>query len=191
MTTALRQIKPGAGRLSGQGGDTAIDDQLGAGDEAGPVGQQETAGLGHIRDPSDPPQRNGRGGGVATVGGLLPARLHRAFGRPGQKAVGAYAIGGMLDGNGFGQRDHPGLAGLIIKLKGCDLNYQIAGLAIDVMGELGALYGDSDYLRAAGTWQSRFMYDLGLIIGGGTAQIQKNVIAERGLGMPREPKAQS
>jgi hypothetical protein len=32
------------------------------------------------------------------------------------------------------------------------------------------------------------MYDLGLIIGGGTAQIQKNIIAERGLNMPREPK---
>ena len=27
------------------------------------------------------------------------------------------------------------------------------------------------------------------IIGGGTAQIQKNIISERGLGMPREPKA--
>ena len=27
-----------------------------------------------------------------------------------------------------------------------------------------------------------------LIIGGGTAQIQKNIIAERGLMMPREPK---
>ena len=28
-----------------------------------------------------------------------------------------------------------------------------------------------------------------LITGGGTAQIQKNIISERGLGMPREPKA--
>ena len=47
---------------------------------------------------------------------------------------------------------------------------------------------DSAYLEDFGQWQSRYMYDLGLIIGGGTAQIQKNIIAERGLGLPREPR---
>ena len=31
---------------------------------------------------------------------------------------------------------------------------------------------------------------LGLIIGGGTNQIQKNIISERALGMPKEPKVQ-
>ncbi|NNC72913.1 MAG: acyl-CoA dehydrogenase [Sphingomonadaceae bacterium] len=83
-----------------------------------------------------------------------------------------------------------GMAGLIIKLQGCELNHQLAGLAIDAMGELGLLYGDSPRIRDRGSWQWRYMYDLGLIIGGGTAQIQKNIIAERGLGMPREPKPQ-
>ena len=35
-----------------------------------------------------------------------------------------------------------------------------------------------------------YMYFLGLIISGGTNQIQKNIISERALGMPKEPKIQ-
>ena len=85
--------------------------------------------------------------------------------------------------------DPPGLAGLVVKLRGCELNHQLAALAIDALGELGVLYDGSPHLRAHGIWQHRYMFDLGLIIGGGTAQIQKNIIAERGLGLPREPKA--
>jgi len=82
-----------------------------------------------------------------------------------------------------------GMAGLIVKLQGCELNHELARLALDAMGEFGLLYGqDTPYLRDFAIWQQRYMYDLGLIIGGGTAQIQKNIIAERGLGMPREPR---
>jgi alkylation response protein AidB-like acyl-CoA dehydrogenase len=84
--------------------------------------------------------------------------------------------------------EEAGLARLIVKLEGCELNHQLAAFAIDVLGELGVLYGDSPHLRAKGAWQRMYMFDLGLIIGGGTAQIQKNIIAERGLGLPREPK---
>jgi alkylation response protein AidB-like acyl-CoA dehydrogenase len=80
------------------------------------------------------------------------------------------------------------LAGLIVKLQGCELRHQLEGLAIDALGELGILYKDSPYLRDEGSWQFMYMLYLGLIIGGGTAQIQKNIIAERGLGMPREPR---
>jgi alkylation response protein AidB-like acyl-CoA dehydrogenase len=81
-----------------------------------------------------------------------------------------------------------GTAGLVVKLQGCELNHQLAALAIDALGELGILYHDGPHLRAKGRWQWNYMFDLGLIIGGGTAQIQKNIISERGLGMPREPK---
>ncbi|HEY9216707.1 MAG TPA: acyl-CoA dehydrogenase family protein [Phenylobacterium sp.] len=84
-----------------------------------------------------------------------------------------------------------GLAGLIVKLQGCELNHQIAALAIDALGELGVLYGDGPHLRAQGSWQRNYMFDLGLIIGGGTAQVQKNIIAERGLGLPREPSTRA
>jgi alkylation response protein AidB-like acyl-CoA dehydrogenase len=85
--------------------------------------------------------------------------------------------------------ENPGVAGLIVKLMGCELNHQLASFAIDALGELGVLYGTSAHLRANGSWQRNYMFDLGLIIGGGTAQIQKNIISERGLGLPREPQS--
>ncbi|TVS15599.1 MAG: acyl-CoA dehydrogenase [Gammaproteobacteria bacterium] len=84
-----------------------------------------------------------------------------------------------------------GVARLIVKLNGTILNHEIAAFAIDVLGELGALYEDSPHLKDRGFWQTTHMFSLGLIIGGGTSQIQKNIISERGLGMPREPKPAS
>ncbi len=82
----------------------------------------------------------------------------------------------------------PGVAGLIAKLQNCQLNFDLAALALDVMGELGILYDHTRYERDRGYWQAHSMFSLGLIIGGGTAQIQKNIISERGLGLPREPR---
>ena len=79
---------------------------------------------------------------------------------------------------------------MIQKLVGTELRHELEGFAIDVMGELGTLYENSPHIRDGGSWQVAYMYFLGLIIGGGTSQIQKNIISERGLGMPREPKVQ-
>jgi len=80
------------------------------------------------------------------------------------------------------------LARMVVKLEGTELRHDLEGLAIDIMGEMGLAYGDNPYLRDHGSWQSQYMFFLGLIIGGGTSQIQKNIISERGLDMPREPK---
>ena len=80
------------------------------------------------------------------------------------------------------------MAKLIVKLNGCQLNHDLAGFAIDLLGDLGTIYGKSNHDHGSGKWQWKYMFDLGLIIGGGTAQIQKNIISEIGLGMPREPK---
>jgi alkylation response protein AidB-like acyl-CoA dehydrogenase len=90
----------------------------------------------------------------------------------------------MLTARARGQ--WPGVAALITKLAGCEVSHQLNALAIDALGELGVLYDGSPRERAGGRWQSQHMFTLGLIIGGGTAQIQKNIISERGLGMPRK-----
>ncbi len=83
------------------------------------------------------------------------------------------------------------LAGMVVKLIGTELRHEIEGLASDVMGEIGLSYGANPYLRGSGSWQYQYMFYLGLIIGGGTSQIQKNIISERGLDMPKEPKIQA
>ncbi len=89
------------------------------------------------------------------------------------------------------RNEDAGVARLIVKLNATILNNEICETAIDLLGETGALFGDSDYVRRKGMWQYAYMYSLGLIIGGGTSQIQKNIIAERGLGMPREPRVKA
>jgi len=83
------------------------------------------------------------------------------------------------------------LARMVVKLQGTELRHELEALAIDAMGEIGLAYDDNPYLRDHGSWQQQYMYFLGLIIGGGTSQIQKNIISERGLGMPREPRVAS
>ncbi|OYD60238.1 UNVERIFIED_ORG: alkylation response protein AidB-like acyl-CoA dehydrogenase [Burkholderia sp. CF145] len=86
------------------------------------------------------------------------------------------------------RKEDPGLPGLVTKLYGCETRYQIDVLALDALGEIGMLTDGDSRARSAGEWQHREGFDLGLIIGGGTAQIQKNIISERGLDLPREPK---
>ncbi len=81
------------------------------------------------------------------------------------------------------------LARMIVKVQGTELRHELEQLGVDAMGELGLAYGKNPYLRDHGNWQSHYMFYLGLMIGGGTSQIQKNIIAERGLGLPRGVRA--
>jgi acyl-CoA dehydrogenase len=45
----------------------------------------------------------------------------------------------------------------------------------------------ADALLRPGSWQNQFLYAPAFHIGGGTDEIQKNIAAERVLGLPREP----
>ena len=88
--------------------------------------------------------------------------------------------------------EDPGLAQTIVKYFGTTLGHRLSALAVDVLGAGGLAYeprGEAAEDDEATTWQIDYMYDVGLMIGGGTSQIQKNIIAERGLGLPREPRA--
>ncbi|UXA11564.1 acyl-CoA dehydrogenase family protein [Mycobacterium sp. SMC-8] len=71
------------------------------------------------------------------------------------------------------------------KLMFSEINVEIASLAVDMSGELGVLVdGDQDVL-AAGRWQDEWLYSRAFTIAGGTSEIMRTMIAERGLALPR------
>jgi len=87
-----------------------------------------------------------------------------------------------------------GVRRLIVKYVGTMMGHRLSSLAVDVLGAAGLRYdpkGEDKDDDEATTWHIDYMYDIGLIIGGGTSQVQKNIIGERGLGLPREPKLQA
>jgi alkylation response protein AidB-like acyl-CoA dehydrogenase len=86
-----------------------------------------------------------------------------------------------------------GLIGLMNKLVGTNLGHDIARLALDLLGD-GALH-ESRPVRGNETphdipgWIAFYMGTLGTALAGGTSNIQRNVIAERGLALPRDAAA--
>ena len=84
-----------------------------------------------------------------------------------------------------------GVRRMIIKYGGTMLGFRLAALAVDALGTAGLPFesaGEDAEDDDATTWNIDYLYDVGLMIGGGSNNIQKNIIAERGLDLPREPK---
>ncbi len=76
-------------------------------------------------------------------------------------------------------------AGSVTKLLYSEHGRRTADAALRLLGPAGTVGDDA----VSTPWTERFLFLPGLRIGGGTDEIQRNVIAERGLGLPREPAA--
>lgn len=77
-------------------------------------------------------------------------------------------------------------AALTYKIQWASWRRSLGELAMDVLGQ-GAEVADSETYEWS-TLPNLFLYSRADTIYGGTNQIQRNLIAERGLGMPREPR---
>ena len=70
------------------------------------------------------------------------------------------------------------------KLRGSELKRRMCKLAISLQGANGARYVAADAIDG-GMWQRSYMNAFSGTIGGGTSQIQKNILGERVLGLPK------
>jgi alkylation response protein AidB-like acyl-CoA dehydrogenase len=131
-------------------------------------------------------------GGGGAVGFRDLARLAREQGRSAdpvvrQRLAAAYMRFEVLKYLGHrAQGDGRNGAASVLKLavsRHVSLN---GDLALALEGATGMLlHGDAPY---GGFWQQQFLNQWGIRIGGGTEQVQQNVIGERVLGLPPEPR---
>jgi alkylation response protein AidB-like acyl-CoA dehydrogenase len=86
------------------------------------------------------------------------------------------------------QTDHSRIDGaaLTYKIQWASWRRNLGELAMDVLGQGGEISDHADY--EWDTLPNLFLFSRSDTIYGGTNQIQRNLIAERGLGLPREPR---
>ena len=108
--------------------------------------------------------------------------------------VGMAALTSFLSG------ENPGAGSSIGKLNWSEYHKQVTELAIDVLGADATLVtgeergttlqtADPGSPNNAAVWESVFLHARAGTIYAGTSQVQRNIIGERILGLPKEPRA--
>ncbi len=84
----------------------------------------------------------------------------------------------------------PGAFAPVVKVVRNMVDQRIADLVVDLLGPEGTLGGDYEwqFRDDAPTDQMRFLRSRAFTIGGGTAQVMRNLIGEQLLGLPGEPR---
>ena len=79
----------------------------------------------------------------------------------------------------------PNSVGLSSKVRHTDVKQDMCRLAVALQGANGARYVSGEAVDG-GAWQRSYFNSFSATIGGGTSQIQKNIIGERALGLPKD-----
>src|SRR5436190_21541984 len=129
------------------------------------------------------------GGGVVGVLKAIEARGLADDRMALEEAGGLVATGQALSALGFrltlaalAGADPSGSEAAVRKLLGVQHDQHVQEVGLTLTGDAAAI-DDGE----AAPWMSAFLFNRCLTIAGGTSDIQRNVIAERLLGLPRDP----
>ena len=79
----------------------------------------------------------------------------------------------------------PNVEASVLKVYGAELRQRLADTAMEVLGPYAQLEGSSELSLLEGQWEQLPRSQVFMTIGGGSDEIQRNIIAQRGLGLPR------
>jgi len=79
----------------------------------------------------------------------------------------------------------PGPESSVVKLAWTDMTQQLSDAALAVVGDASPLWGDADGNPERGWWQRQWLWSKAASIAGGTSEIQRTIIGDRILGLPR------
>ena len=81
--------------------------------------------------------------------------------------------------------DHPMRIPLQYKLVATEIGQDIAQLAYEIEGAASSLYVNDDNAPAGGQWPLAYMNSFGITIAAGANEVQRNILGERVLGLPK------
>ncbi|HLZ94035.1 MAG TPA: acyl-CoA dehydrogenase family protein [Candidatus Dormibacteraeota bacterium] len=96
-----------------------------------------------------------------------------------------FRLNGLRNLTRAGHGQTPGPEASVTKLYWSEMDKRIQETAIGVQGPYGALAPDSPWAVEEGRWQYGWMWSQAETIYAGSSEIQRNIIAERVLGLPR------
>jgi alkylation response protein AidB-like acyl-CoA dehydrogenase len=137
-------------------------------------------------------RRTPRGGRPALEDAHVRQRLAEIEGYVASQEYSAYR---QLTAAARGEEMKTVLAMLMNKLTSTDTSQRITKLAYDLLGADGLIQPTPDETgiaaqkRTPGGWTTQYMFALANSIAGGASNIQRNIIGERGLGLPRDLRA--
>jgi alkylation response protein AidB-like acyl-CoA dehydrogenase len=120
---------------------------------------------------------------VRTVGGVRTEHRHRLAQHAVDVQVAtslSYRVASILAAGGV-----PNQEASLLKLFLSELDQRIANTGLHLLGMYGALMPGSPFAKLQAQFALTYLSTVPRTIAGGTSEIQRNIIATRGLGLPR------